>query len=410
VALSVALAALVLPAHRALRPRLDRLFFPEHHRFELGMRQLLEDLARPTGVPVLLAKIGEQLHALMRPESLVIYAREESSFAAVFAEGAVALPPLPVRSPLVAALEGRAAPLAEPSWAEKQQVPLDAFDRAALESLGAALVLPVQRGDSLALFVTLGPKRSGDLYTTTEIALLTALTSRLSEALGRLGEADLLREAHAMQAALRRYVPGAVAERVARGEELSPGTRDVTVLFVDIRGYTRLSEGLAPPEIFSTVSRYTRRVSELVSRHGGSVVEFHGDGLLAVFGAPDALPRKERAAVEAARETLDAVEALAREEGSPPLAVGVGIATGSAYVGNVRAHDREIWTVLGNPTNLAARLQALTRELGASIALDATTHDGAGYVCADFVLRPALEIRGRSGPVDVWSLPIRSAD
>jgi adenylate cyclase len=89
----------------------------------------------------------------------------------------------------------------------------------------------------------------------------------------------------------------------------------------------------------------------------------------------------------------------------PRLAVGVGVATGSAYVGNVRGHDREIWSVIGNATNLAARLQALTRELGARIAVDAATQRAADYVCKDFVSRPGVAIRGRSAPVDVWFLP-----
>ena len=133
-------------------------------------------------------------------------------------------------------------------------------------------------------------------------------------------------------------------------------------------------------------------------RRGGAIVEFNGDGMMAVFGAPEALAEKERHAIEAAREIVDS---------SPPeLAVGIGIATGPAYAGNIRAADRWIWSVIGDTTNLAARLQALTRELGASIAIDESTQRAAGYVCADFARHREVPIRGRSQRIDVFALPL----
>jgi class 3 adenylate cyclase len=337
---------------------------------------------------------GERLHGLLRPEALVVYAREGDVFEPVFARGAaVAAPALAATSPLVAAVARRSTPLATARALERPALGLSDFDRAAVEALGAAVVVPVRRGDALAAFVCLGPKRSGDVYTATDAALLAAVASRLGERLAQLGESEL-----------RRYVPGAVAERVARGEPLAAGEREVSVLFVDVRGYTSLAEGLRASEIFATVSRYTERASAVIGAHGGAVVEFHGDGLLAVFGAPDPLPHKERAAVAAARELVGAVEALSAGGAGSALSVGVGIASGSAYVGNVQSHDREIWSVLGNTTNLAARLQALTRELGASIAIDAATQGAAADACVGFALRSALPIRGRSTLVDVWVL------
>jgi adenylate cyclase len=112
---------------------------------------------------------------------------------------------------------------------------------------------------------------------------------------------------------------------------------------------------------------------------GGSVVEFNGDGMMAVFGAPAALERKESAAVDAAREVVGSM--------SGELSVGIGIATGLACVGSIRAAERWIWSAVGNTTNLAARLQALTRSLEASIAIDELTYARAGRVCTDFERR-----------------------
>jgi len=119
---------------------------------------------------------------------------------------------------------------------------------------------------------------------------------------------------------------------------------------------------------------------------------------------------KEREAVQAARDILAAMAGLAAPGGHPgaTLSVGVGIATGPAFVGNVRSADRFIWTVIGNTVNLAARLQALTRELDAAVALDDTTFRRARLACADFLRHADLAIRGRAEPETVHALPLRS--
>ncbi|MBW2316743.1 MAG: adenylate/guanylate cyclase domain-containing protein, partial [Deltaproteobacteria bacterium] len=128
-----------------------------------------------------------------------------------------------------------------------------------------------------------------------------------------------------------------------------------------------------------------------------------GDGMMAVFGAPRKIAHKERAAVEAGREVVEAVGALP-VEGGETLSVGVGIATGEAFVGNIQAVDRMIWSAIGNTTNLAARLQSLTRELGASVVIDAATRERAQSAAGDFDKRPDVPIRGRRESQDVYSL------
>jgi len=202
-------------------------------------------------------------------------------------------------------------------------------------------------------------------------------------------------------------VPGVMAKEINEHRTIEEGEREVTVLFVDMRDYTTYAEKLDPARIFATVNRYTQVVSQIVRAHGGVIVEFNGDGMMAVFGAPRALADREAQAVAAAQELIAAVAALPSEPGLAPLQAGVGIATGVAFVGNVRAADRWIWTAIGNTTNLAARLQTLTRTLEAAIAIDTPTRVGAGATASRFEPRPAMAVRGRSEPVDVWVLPTR---
>jgi len=153
------------------------------------------------------------------------------------------------------------------------------------------------------------------------------------------------------------------------------------------------------------VNRYTKCVSEIVRKHGGSVVEFNGDGMMALFGAPRAVAQKERSATLAGREVVAAVAALP-VEGEGRLEVGVGVATGEAFVGNIQAADRLIWSALGNTTNLAARLQEMTRELAAAMVIDAVTWARAGDAAEAFRKYSATLIRGRRQTQDVYALPL----
>src|SRR5262249_41081752 len=133
------------------------------------------------------------------------------------------------------------------------------------------------------------------------------------------------------------------ADRPPRPQEC-----EVSVLFVDIRGYSTLATDCDAATLFSTVNRYTETVSQIVSRHGGSVLEFHGDGLMALFGAPRPLAGRARATVEAGRAIVAALHSAApRPCAGLPFSVGIGIATGRDCVGTIRAGERVIWTAIG---------------------------------------------------------------
>ena len=407
--LSLALVAMVFPAHRWLGPRVQSLIFPERKALAQGMGALIGELDA-CETPRQLAEVtGTRLTALLRPESCAIYAQDRGGFAPIFVRGHVVPPAFPAASPLVTVLQERGVPLSAEGHSRRRAVSdVSPFDRAALETLGVPVVVPVQVGDDLVGVICLGSKQSGDVYTAGDLALLGDLSAKLSRRLGSFDRSDVARETREMQAALRRYVPGALADEITQGRDLEEGQREVSVLFVDIRGYTRFAESRSAAEIFSTVNRYTRCVSEVVRKHGGSVVEFNGDGMMAVFGAPSALAAKERAAVEAGREILSSVAALPVED-EARLEVGVGIATGEAYVGNIQAADRSIWSAIGNTTNLAARLQEMTRELGAAMVIDALTCERAGAAAAGFERHEAAVIRGRRRSQDVHALPAAAA-
>jgi class 3 adenylate cyclase len=415
VVLSLVLLGAVVPAHRRLRPQIDRVFFKERYAVDHGIAELLPTLSQCPDARALTERVGEGLNRLLRPEACVVYALVEQSYVPVFAEGRAVPSAFGATNPLVAALGERHVPLALGAAGRRpDEAPLGPFDRAALETLEAEVVVPVHQDNTLAGFLCLGPKRSGDVYTSTDISQLASVAEKVSTELRRFDQEETVREAREMQESLRRYVPGAVAEQLSSGTEVASGERELSVLFVDIRGYTSFSESRAAEEIFSTVNRYTETVSDIVRKHGGAVVEFNGDGMMAVFGAPREIAHKERSAVEAGRAIVEAVAALPVEAarvgdgrgGKTQLSVGVGIATGEAFVGNIQAVDRMIWTAIGNTPNLAARLQSLTRELDAAVVIDGPTWEKAQAAAADFEKRPDVPIRGRRETHDLYALPL----
>ena len=408
IALSFALATLLVPGQRYLRPQIDRFFFNERYLLDQGIAELLPTLSDCADARDLIQRAGDGVNRLLRPESCVVYAGSDGSYSPVYVQGRAVPPAFEATSPLIAALRGRREPLAlGDAGRSPDAAPLGPFDRAALETLDAGLIAPVRHGQMLLAFLCLGPKRSGDVYTSTDVSHVAVLAEKVSASMLRFDQEEVIRQGRVMQESLRRYVPGVVAQHLVSGAEPEPGEREVTVLFVDLRGYTQLSEGRPPAEIFSTVNRYTELVSAIVNSHGGAVVEFNGDGMMAVFGAPAPLEHKEQAAVLAGIEMANTVQVRAGAGEHPADrsgSVGVGIATGPAFVGNIEAVDRKIWSAIGNTTNLAERFQALTRDLGASIVIDEATRSAAG-AAADFATYEGTLIRGLGEPQTIYALP-----
>ena len=155
------------------------------------------------------------------------------------------------------------------------------------QMLGAAVVLPVRRGTDLVAFVCLGSKQSGDVYTSTDLALLAGVAHALSRDLLRFDDAQIIREGRAMQEALRRYLPEPVAAHLAGGKSTQAGEREVSALFVDIRGFTTAADGAAPSDAVARLNEFFEVAVPALQAHGGHANKFVGDGLLAVFGVPE---------------------------------------------------------------------------------------------------------------------------
>jgi adenylate cyclase len=163
--------------------------------------------------------------------------------------------------------------------------------------------------------------------------------------------------------------PSVMSEIMEGGTAAQQQGRKLTVcvLFSDIRNFTTLSEHLPAEEVVALLNRYFARMTAVVHRNGGTVDKFIGDGLMAFFGAPNALPSPSENALAASHEMLVSLAELNREfaaEGRAPLAIGIGLHLGEAVIGNVGSPERNAYTAIGDTVNTAARLEGLCKALG----------------------------------------------
>jgi len=201
------------------------------------------------------------------------------------------------------------------------------------------------------------------------------------------------------------YTPKHLAEKILTSKAALEGERkQVTVLFVDIAESTRLAERLDPEGMHELLDRALRLMAEAVHRYKGTVNQFLGDGLMALFGAPVALEDHALRAAEAAfaiQETISGLSEQLRRERGAEVRVRVGLNTGPVVVGKIGDDLRMDYTAVGDTTHLAARMQALA-EPGTILVAEATHRLVEGYVRSE-PLGP-LEVKGKSEPVPAFRL------
>ena len=210
-----------------------------------------------------------------------------------------------------------------------------------------------------------------------------------------------LRESELVRETLGRFVPTDVAKTLlTEGGELAPEQSEATVLFCDLEGFTALTETLGPDGIVELLNEYFGIMVEILERHRGVVTQFQGDAILATFNVPVRDPAHAANALRAAMEMQDATRH--REFAGLRIGNRIGINTGRLVAGAVGAKGRLSYTVHGDAVNLAARLEALNKELGTRILVSAATAERV----EGFALEPMGEVgvRGQTERVRIHAL------
>lgn len=219
-----------------------------------------------------------------------------------------------------------------------------------------------------------------------------------------------LRERERERDIFGRVVSPEVREKLLSGElRLGGETLWVAVLFTDIRGFSTMSEQMTPEEVVAFLNEYLTEMTNAVRPFGGYVNNFIGDAIVVIFGAPVDQPDKEWQAVAAAltmQERLAELNSRREARGEQPIHNGIGISTGEAVAGQIGSLERLMYTVIGDAVNVAARLEALTKEypdypilLNGATAVTLTSR-------LDLTLKNLgpIQVKGRVEPVDVYAV------
>ncbi|WP_289298607.1 adenylate/guanylate cyclase domain-containing protein [uncultured Reyranella sp.] len=199
------------------------------------------------------------------------------------------------------------------------------------------------------------------------------------------------------------HVSPAVVDRLLATQSEPPSEiRTVCVLFLDIRGFTAMTRRRSAEETVALLNAFFARMIDVVDRNNGIINKFLGDGFLALFGAPLADPAAARNALAAAQEMIDTVAGWNDAHPGWALRVGIGIHLGEAVTGTVGSPQRKEYTVIGDTVNLAARLEQLTKEMGAQLLVSQSVLDAAP--CDGAVDLGPVAIRGYDEKVRVWRI------
>ncbi|HKW92769.1 MAG TPA: adenylate/guanylate cyclase domain-containing protein, partial [Methylomirabilota bacterium] len=363
-------ALLFNPLRERVRRAVDRMFFRERSDYIQAMRALARTLSSLLDLDEITRRLTTTIESSMhvRAARLLVDGLPTSVLAALdIAPGALSRYQL-AADPRFAAAGGPAV--------------------AAYQALGAEVVVPLRFQARLRGLLVLGAKRSEGAYTGEDLEMLEALADQAAVAVANaeahrqvLDYAQQLERSLLIRGSLAKFVPRRVRQLIEESPEapsLDKRETDVSVLFADISGYTRLSARLAPDDLAALVERYFGAFLDEIVKHGGDVNETAGDGLMVIFHEGE----HARAAVDAAR----AIHRRAAEIGAElvyrfePLAMHVGVNTGPALLGATKiegsAGTRWTYTASGMTTNIAARLAAQAGD--GEIVLSESTRERLG--------------------------------
>jgi adenylate cyclase len=217
------------------------------------------------------------------------------------------------------------------------------------------------------------------------------------------------RQKREIRHAFQFYLSGTVIDTMLHDTtklKLGGERRELTVLFSDIRGFTTISEQLAPEAVTELLNEYLTPMTDLVFKYNGTLDKYMGDAIMAFYGAPVAFEDHPRAACRTALEMMEKLKELRagwRERGVPELDIGIGLNTGPMSVGNMGSADRFDYTVLGDHVNLGSRLEGLNKQYGTHVIISEFTQDRLGdhFTCREL---DAVQVKGKQEPVRIFEL------
>ena len=301
-------------------------------------------------------------------------------------------------------MKDRVALLSQDAASDEQFAGVDSIDSQGVRSTICAPLVAESRvhgalyADRLDPFAAFKPD---DLELISAVAAQTAIAVENARAHERLAREEVARANYS------RFLPEYVVKQMLENPDsfkLGGVSQTITILFADIRGFTRISEHAPPEKIVSLLNRYFSAMTDIIFAHGGTLDKYLGDGLMALFGAPTATPDDASNALNAAvamQRRLLGINRELRDEGFPEIGVGMGLHTGEAIIGYIGSDRRSEYTAIGDTVNTSSRLESNARG-GEILVSDATAK--AAHSRYKLKPREPIMVKNRQQPVNLWEV------
>jgi len=240
-----------------------------------------------------------------------------------------------------------------------------------------------------------------------DLELISAVAAQTAIAVENVRAHERLAKEEVARANYGRFLPEYVVKQMLENPDsfkLGGVLQTITVLFADIRGFTRISEHAPPEKIVQLLNRYFSAMTDIIFAHGGTLDKYLGDGLMALFGAPTVTPKDAANAVSAAvamqRRMLSINDEL-REEGFPEIGIGIGLHTGEVTVGYIGSERRSEYTAIGDAVNTASRLES-NAKAGEILVSEVTAK--AAHSRYQLAPREPITVKNREQPVPLFEV------
>ncbi|MEM7477831.1 MAG: adenylate/guanylate cyclase domain-containing protein [Planctomycetota bacterium] len=268
----------------------------------------------------------------------------------------------------------------------------------------STICVPLWTKDRIMGFMSMDITSSARSFTTRDLELLISVSHQAAIGVERARLEEVAIKERKRRDYLCQYLDHKIIHSVLNSQEeedpLAPHLQEVTTMFCDIASFTKMSEGLAATELAAFVQEHFTAMTEILFSHNGTVDKYIGDAVMALFGAPVLDPKAAEYAVRAAVE----MRKHAQGSSDPRIRLRFGIATGQAVVGNIGSSQRREYTAIGDPVNVAARLESFARP--GEIVVDEATARGLDD---EFELTDIgdIDVRNRQEPVRVYQVEPR---
>jgi adenylate cyclase len=276
------------------------------------------------------------------------------------------------------------------------------------ETLHASLMVPLVFQDKVIGLLNLGEKKSGKSYNREDIDLLRTLANQGAVAIQNAKLVDQMKAEETVRTNLARYLSPHIVDQVIRKDvqvNLGGDRKVVTVLFSDIRNFTRISESLPPDKLVELLNEYFTEMARIIFENQGSLDKYIGDAIVAVFGSLIPLENPGRTAVQAAIQMMQEMSSLNerwKNQYGFRMDIGIGINTGEVFLGNIGSPERMEFTVIGDTVNIASRFSDVARVGQILITKETLSNLGPEIKYTEL---PPVEVKGKTGKLEVFEIP-----